>query len=224
MRWLLLLLLTGCATEVPEPVAPPAPPPVQVEPTVEVDVGIEGHGPVGDYHPTLPGPDEGERGLRRMDLDQLSASVARVTGGVAWVDNSGNDQFETFAATLGKPDYLDRTREDLSPSPLFQKFLGDAARVTCTTAVAGEASGEREAHLLGDVPIAARWADSQALIEANLRELLLDFHGVDLPEGDARLQPWAFLYESTEHTSDDPVEAWTAVCVALMTHPAFYTL
>lgn len=223
MRFLVVLLLAGCASEPAEPITP-AETPAAVEPGPVVDVGIEGHGPVGDYHPTRPGPDEGERGLRRMDLDQLSASIERVTGGVAWLDPNGTDYFETYAATLGKPDFGQRTQEDLRPSALFQKFLGDAARATCTEAVGGEFAGERTPHLLGDVPPTATWATDRALIEGNLRELVLDFHGVDLPEGDGRLQPWAFLFESTEHTSDSALEAWTAVCVGLMTHPAFYTL
>jgi hypothetical protein len=65
--------------------------------------------------------------------------------------------------------------------------------------------------------------DAPDAIEENLRALLLRYHGHVLPVGSNELSPWMWLFESTQHTSGDPVAAWRAVCVGLMTHPDFYS-
>ena len=47
------------------------------------------------------------RARRRMDLDQLSTSLSRVTDGLGWTEGrpgAERDQFEELSRTLGKPD------------------------------------------------------------------------------------------------------------------------
>jgi len=176
--------------------------------------------------PIPPGPDEGLRGRRRMDIDQLDASIQRVTGGIAWTESGpGSDnQFEELSSTLGKPDYIDSTQEDLTVSLLFEKFLGDAARSVCAELIESElAAAATERVLMVEVEPETTTAEDAAAIEANLRYLLLRYHGEDLPSGDSRLTPWTWLFESSVHVSGSPVAAWHAVCVGLITHPDFYS-
>jgi len=71
-----------------------------------------------------------DRPLRRMHVDQLQASIERVTGGIRWTDGD-DDLLEELAGTLGRPDYLEVTHEDLEPGLVFQKFLDDAAIAVC---------------------------------------------------------------------------------------------
>lgn len=147
------------------------------------------------------------RDRKRMNIDQVAASIERLTG-QSWreLDSSGEQVllFDQLSGSLGKPDYLAATEEDLSPGLLFQKFLDDAARSTCMAA--------------------SRVAGAPALVveedeEENLSALLLRFHGHDIPAGDARLEPWMALYE----VSTTPETGWALVCVGLITHPDFYT-
>ena len=73
-------------------------------------------------------PDDRDR--RRLDIDQLNASIRRATG-FGWVDDQGNDRFVQLASTLGRADYRNNTAEDRSPSLVFQKFLTDGDNQRC---------------------------------------------------------------------------------------------
>lgn len=175
------------------------------------------------------------RPLRRMDIDQLSASMLQVTGGVGWTEvqevetDSGVgaeevDLFERLSLTLGKPDYLDSTTEDLAPGLLFQKFLDDAAKSTCSALVVAEqerAAGERV--LLVHVEADTTATSDRAAVDANLSAALLRWHGRVIATDDPRLDPWRTLFSDVTDRTGDPVEGWRAVCVALFTHPDFYS-
>lgn len=173
----------------------------------------------------LPAPeDDGPltRVRRRVDLDQLDALIRKVSGGLTW-DVGGKNQLVELAATLGKPDYLDQTTEDLDPSALFMKFLGDASRSVCAAAIKRDlqvVAADRA--LMRTVAPTDTWATAHELVEANLQELLLRFHGravaVDAPE----LEHWRWLYQAAE-LKLGASGAWQAVCVGLMTHPDFYS-
>lgn len=169
---------------------------------------------------------------RRLDIDQLDASIRTVTGGIAWTETRGSVEvnlFDDLSETLGKPDYLDSTEEDLAPTLIFQKFLGDAARATCTELASEEArthhlTTPEERHLLIHAGPEDRGEAASEKIDANLRALLLRFHGTYVPaDDDARLNSWRWLYDSSMHVSDSPETAWRTVCVGLITHPDFYT-
>jgi len=222
-----LLLVAACNSE-PDPVAPvPPEPPAPATPDPDpVGVGMNPHGE-GTLLPIPPGPDEGLRGRRRMDIDQLDASIQRVTGGIAWTEGdgtSGDNLFEEMSLTLGKPDFLDATQEDLSVSLLFTKFLGDAARSVCAKLVARELTVTAEERVLMVMASPETTvAQDSAAIEANMRYLLLRYHGQDLAQGDAGVTRWTWLFESSVHVSGDPVAGWQTVCVGLITHPDFYS-
>lgn len=213
------LTVVGCKAEEASSTAPPPPAPpvdVTVHPGTEVDLG-----------PAAPAPEDPFRSRRRMDIDQLDATIRTVTGGIGWTEDRGGREvnlFEELAQTLGKPDYLQITDEDLSPSAMFQKFLDDAARSVCLRLLEAEAtrpSAERVFFVHAE-PTDTLGAEPEATL-ANLQYLLLRFHGrkvaVDAPE----LEPWRWLMESAEHVTDDQAEVWRTVCVGMMTHPDFYT-
>ncbi len=209
----LAALLAACAPqEVPEVV-------VEAPPAMPVDVGV-GEGDPADL---VPAPEPGQRDRRRMDIDQLDATIQRVTGGLYWRVGDVS-QFEALSATLGKPDYADSTNEDLAPSLLFQKFLGDAAGSVCgELAQVDPQRAEGDRTLLTSVTAEATIETDPDGVEANLVSLLLRYHGRTLEPGADALNTWRWLFESTTHVSADPVAGWRAVCVGLMTHPDFYT-
>lgn len=215
---LILAMFVGftlaCQTEEPAPGEPPAPPV-----TEELEPGTE-----GEVVPDLPGADEGIRSRRRMDIDQLQASLEQVTGdGIHWTD--GNTRlFDELAQTLGKPDYLDTTVSDLDPSMLFAKFLGDAARDVCQKLADQDAEAAAEDRLLIVYAGLEDTLESNTSgVEENLRYLLRRYHTVSLEEGSDLLNPWSWLFESSLYVTGDPVAAWRTVCVGLITHPDFYT-
>jgi len=167
------------------------------------------------------------RDYRRMDVDQLRASIEQVTGGIVWTETRNGqtiDRLEELENTLGKPDYIQSTLEDTSPALLFQKFLGDAAANVCEELVTTEASKPRaERVFLVGVEANTRFEDDPEAVEANLRRQLLRFHGHDLPAGDAGLDRWVWLHRTTVESTGDAARAWRTVCIGLITHPDFYT-
>ena len=150
------------------------------------------------------------RGRKRMNIDQVAASIERVTG-QSWqeLDESGAQVqlFEDLSGSLGKPDYLAATEEDLAPGLLFQKFLDDAARSTCIAAAESERPSQGSYLMLEEEP------------QDNVRSLILRFHGHEWPANDERVDPWLDLYSVAE----TPERGWALVCVGLITHPDFYT-
>jgi len=220
------------STEQPEPTAQPPKPPVGtgVDPTTGMpdDTWHTGVGTTLPVDATLtPPPAPNERVRRRMDVDQLKRAFYSVTGGIGWTRMSGNeeiDKFDEFAATLGKPDYLASTLEDLAPGALFQKFLGDAARDVCSRWLAREAEVEQaERTFFTKVgPQTTPEQDKDAIV-ANLVALKLRMHGQDLAPGDPAMNQLVWLFDSAHHIAKDPAEAWNTVCVGLFTHPDFYT-
>ena len=157
------------------------------------------------------------RSYRRMDLDQLRASLSLVFGGLSWQEKN-QDKLLQLAPTLGYPDYVEITQEDLTYSLLFAKFLDDAARALCSqrlNLVAKAAASDRR-FLLKVEP-----TDTDATkVKANLRALILLFHGKQLE--DNTLESWYQLFSSIAATSD-ALAAWQGVCVALVIHPDFAT-
>ena len=210
----LLLALSACAGETtpPEPVLPP-PVVEQLLPQAE-----------GQLLPEPPAANEGIRNRRRMDLDQLEAAILTATGGIYWGMRDGESKFSELAQTLGKPDYFDVTIEDLSPSMLFQKFLGDAARDVCDQLIERElATAPEERIFLVQVSESDTIEANREAVEANLTYLLGRFHSTQLEGGSPLLSPWSWLFESSVHVTNDPAAAWRTVCVGLITHPDFYS-
>ena len=166
------------------------------------------------------------RGWRRMNIDQLKASIMKVTGGISWTETQSGaevDLFDALDGTLGKPDYLSATEEDLTPGLLFQKFLDDAATSACGKLMVAEATRTPEQRtLLVDVSLDDTPVSNPDAVEANIRHALLRFHGKQVPAGDARLQPWKDLVGGVYDEDHDMAPAWESFCVALIVHPDFY--
>jgi len=163
------------------------------------------------------------RDRKRMNIDQVNASIRRVTGGSGWTEASDTgevDLFEELSGTLGVPDYLSATDEDTTPGLLFQKFLDDAATSACADLVDREAAGGSDNVFLVDATLEDS-PGSQA-VEDNLRRALLRFHGTSVEAGSEELTPWTTLVEDVAGVSGMH-GAWRVTCVALITHPDFYT-
>ena len=176
------------------------------------------------------------RPRRRLNLDQLSKAIEQATGGLRWIEvvnGQERDLFVTMAATLGKPDFIQSTTEDLDPSALFQKFLGDAARQVCQRRVdqdlelAADPRAEQsstEVKLWGALSPELTTREDEAAVEGQIRTLVLRFHSRLLPEGPSpRLAYWRWLFETALLVDGSATSAWRALCVALITHPDFYS-
>ncbi|MEQ1500855.1 MAG: hypothetical protein ABMB14_01425 [Myxococcota bacterium] len=208
----LVLLLAGCGDD-PAPDAGSLPvdhPPVGT-------IGTGSDAPITD--PTV----SAGRPWRRMNLDQVAASLERVSGGIVW-EEDGEPVLDDLAATLGKPDFSQSTREDLTPNLLFQKFLDDAATYTCTALIDREAAGAADPVFLVHANLRDTLQSNPDAVNANLAYLVLRYHGRAVAADADELEPWRFLFESVLLvTDDDTAAAWRAVCVGLITHPDFYT-
>ena len=176
------------------------------------------------------------RARRRLNLDQLSVAISQVSGGLVWserVNNQDRDLFVTLSDTLGKPDYIQSTTEDLTPSALFLKFLDDAARQVCDKRIELDLSALSDPRiepapdsikLWGGLSLDADMRGSPAEVEAQIRALVLRFHSRQLPEGDSpRLAYWRWLFETAVLVDGEPLSGWRALCVTLINHPDFYS-
>lgn len=178
-----------------------------------------------DLNPT---PEASARLLRRMSVPQLRDAISNATGGLVWRDERGQDVLGLLEATLGVPNYIDTTNEDLDASLVFQKFLGDGARQICDELVEVDLQSAPDQRVLmkyADPELVWEQADAQgqASMDQNLRYLKLRFTGqfvaADQEEGIAR-ERW--LLRSVTHATGSPARGWRAVCVGLMTSPEFY--
>lgn len=167
------------------------------------------------------------RARHRMDVDQLDASLFAATG-MRWEVGTTN-QLTRFRATLGVPNFATSTHEDLEPSPLFLKFVDDAARSVCTRLLDAETASMRTSSVfLVHADIDDRLPADQDAIDDNLAMLLARFHSRVVEPGSEELDPWRSLWSaSLALTADDMgatdgETAWRTVCVALIDHPDFY--
>ena len=176
------------------------------------------------------------RPRRRLNLDQLSLAIAQTMGGLRWsevVNGEERDLFVTMAATLGKPDFVQRTTEDLTPSALFQKFLGDASRQVCQKRAQLDLDAMSDPRAEPSDPQVTLWGslspeltprEDEAAIEGQIRALVLRFHSRVLPEGPSpRLAYWRWLFDTAMLVDGSPVSGWRALCVGLISHPDFYS-
>lgn len=163
------------------------------------------------------------RARRRLTVDQLEQSLLRSSGGIEWLVD-GSNGFERMSATLGKPDYIQSTREDLGASTIFMKFLGDAAESVCGQLVVVDLQRPRSQRALF-LAVEARDLDnpSSEQIDENLKRLLLRFHGRHPSALATDLEAWRWLYQNARETGGDASLAWQTICVALISHPDFYT-
>ncbi|MFT5431678.1 MAG: hypothetical protein ACI9OJ_002375 [Myxococcota bacterium] len=209
----LVALAVGCAD--PESTGTPsdAAQPDATGPDSEIDVGIE--------------PIEEERTGRvptRMTIDQLARSIPIITGGIRWVEDFGDgplDLLQLLAPTLGAPDYTLVTEENQEPSLIIAKFMADAAARICTRWV-----DQDKAAAMVDRTLVTHedWASTdRALVQSNLRRLILRMHGRYVtPDDYAGIADQYTLFEAASGAAPAGFEAhdgWLAVCLGLMTDP-----
>ena len=110
--------------------------------------------------------------------------------------------------------------------------LDDAARDVCVRLADREAGvgraydGEPQG-IFAPANVAAA-DDSPAVVAEALASLLVRFHGRRLEPDDPQLVPWIELHGRLADAVADrdppaPQRAWSGVCIALVTHPDFYT-
>lgn len=200
----------------PTPYPGSAPVVVEVEDNGDIDVI------------SIPVDDVLGRGRRRMNIDQLEASIKQVSNGLTWTEVASNgvetDLFQSLSLTLGKPDFIQSTTEDLSASLLFEKFLSDAANNVCRKLAEKEVTQSMDQRVLMMVVEPDQTLDSAPeLVDENMRLLLRHYHGRNYEPASVELDPWLWLFESATHVSNSPSQGWRAVCVGLMTHPDFFS-
>lgn len=180
------------------------------EPSVSTD-------PVGDAD-ARPTPEDTHRAIKRMNLEQLSGAMQSISGGIAW--SEGDELYwDTFGETLGVADYQTRLRDNLDASIMFQKFLDDASVHTCDAWVAGEAEGDTRRFFSAAEPDDT----DPTTVAANLVALRLLIHGRQSAPEDPIIVNYGAVFETVLRRTDDPIAAWTTVCVGFFTHPDFYT-
>lgn len=177
------------------------------------------------------------RAPRRVDLDQLRASLEQVTGArwtgpqlVRTPDAPSGSRFEAdadllefFAEALGRPNWVTTTAEVLEPTVTFAKLVRDAVRSVCAAGLRadlGRAPSERL--LLVHASATDGLPAAEARIRLNLAHLALRFWG-DAIAPDAALTDallGVFRVASTRPGAT-PVDGWRAVCIDLGTDPRF---
>jgi hypothetical protein len=188
-------------------------------------------------HPPLDAPIT-SAGNRRLSVEQLRRSLPVVFGNdesgspITWKIGSKNG-LDDNSDTLGEADYINTTEDNLEPSPLYLKFVDDAARDVCNrrlTADLAEADGDKRV-LYAKVQTTDTSASAGSAVDANLRHLALRFWGVKLADSDttstAGLHQLFDKAVESAAAGKTPTEAhvkegWRAVCVALVTAPEFH--
>lgn len=171
-------------------------------------------------------------GTQRLSIRQLAQSMPVVLGGNTWMTNSTTVGFTSRSTTLGEPDYINEVEENLEPSALFMKFMGDAARDGCTrTANADGALAANAKVLMRFVGPTDTVATNATKVDENLRYLKLRFHGVKVQPADTTsIAGLRTVFDSAVRgaagtntpNANHVKEGWRAVCVALLTAPEYH--
>ncbi len=225
-RILPLLLAVACTTE-PEktpstPAEPDPVPPVDLGPADPLpsappeDPSVDTES-LGDAD-TRPAPEATHRSIKRMSVAQASAAMTELSGGIVWVDGSST-YWDTYADTLGVADYDTILENNLDPNVMFQKFLDDAAAYTCDQWVASDAELDDARFFSAAEPDAT----DPASVTANIQALRILIHGRENLPDDPIIEAYREVFDTVLRRSDDPITAWTTVCVGFFTHPHFFT-
>lgn len=168
----------------------------------------------GDLFPVI---ERDGKAARRLTVAQLRASIPALFGGLTWTNNNrptGTVMFNSLSRTLGEADYLGQTEENREPNPIFFKFMDDMAGQVCTNAVAADT-----ARTVASERVVKPFAEDP---DRNLRFLRLKLHGIYVPESSTEgLAELRKLYDDVLADTRSADQAWSAVCVAMLTAPEF---
>jgi hypothetical protein len=190
-------------------------------PTQDQGSDSDGTSDVGQ-EPTGPTP----RQVHRFTVAQLIQSIPVITGGIGWEEDFGEgplDMLEILAPTLGAPDYILVTEENMEPSMIIAKFMQDAAYRVCTKWVQRDQAlppGERTLIQHDD------WFSTDSGdVRGSIRALLFRVfaHNIESVD-DPAIEPYWQLFQTgadLDGVTPAPSDGWLAVCIALMTHPEF---
>ena len=202
-------------TPTPSPTASPSPTAIP-EPSFDdhwTQTAPDDHGP-GDLTPVIVR--EG-KSAQRLSVSQLRASIPALFGGLTWTNGSRTNpliMFNTLSRTLGEADYVGVTAENRQPNPIFAKFMDDMAGQVCKGAVTADAAAS------GSTPKSVVLYGTD--VDKNLRYLRLKLHGVYVPDTSTEgLGELHQLYDDIMADTHDANQAWTGVCVAMLTAPEF---
>jgi len=184
--------------------------PVLIEPSMETLPGVEetelGDGVIEQNQSTPT------RQLKRMTIAQIRDSMEQISDGERWGTATRSD-WDKFSETLGVADYQLRVESDLSPSPMFQKFLDDAATYTCmewlrqetTTFFSIDASSVERSD-----------------IRSNIVELRWKIQGKFKDDTAPIIDDYEALFNKVYQRTSSIDGSWQSVCVAMFTHPDFF--
>jgi len=177
---------------------------------------------VADPEPTEPG-----RQVHRMTIAQLARSIPVITGGIEWIEDFGDgpaDMLKILYSTLGGPDFLLVTEENLDPSLIVAKFVQDAAYRICSMWVLRDRAAPAAERTL---TVHEEWSSlDTADVDASLRALQLRFFARKMdpadPDDQAAIAALNTLFYSAAEGAppgQETTDGWTAVCLAMMTAP-----
>lgn len=184
-----------------------------------------------EEHPPVTVPASKRTG--RVSLSQLRASFPVVLGNdasgrpITW--NSGSSSspqpgFDVYARTLGEADFIGRTEDDRDASPIYVKFMDDAARSGCDQVLTADErqNDPTRRTLLRFVSFTDTPDTNSEGFRQNLAYLKLRFHGVKVND-DRQIEALQTLFIEAGSGSSVPIkDGWRAVCVALLTAPEFH--
>lgn len=177
-------------------------------------------------------------GAQRLSIAQMAASLPAILGTdetgqpITWKIGA-DDAFGKLSATLGEPDYINVTSENLEPSPLYAKFMTDMARDACNRVIAADATRTDQNKRVTQrfVSLTDTVATNASGVDENLRYLKLRFQGIKVaPTDEAPIKALRTAFDAAVKGAAGPGaiteahvrEGWRTVCVALMTSPEFH--
>ena len=189
---------------------------------VEEPVGGRGVTPPTDVAIPPPG-----RQVHRMTIAQLARSIPVITGGIEWVEDFGEgpvDMLKLLYPTLGGPDFMLVTQENLEPSLIVTKFVQDAAYRICSMWVARDRAAAAADRTLVVHEVWPSMEESDVIRSLSALQLRFFARKIDMenPDDAAAIQALADVFYSAADAAPEfqaADDGWTAVCLALMTSP-----
>ena len=173
---------------------------------------------------------------QRLRVGQLRGILpavmgTEVDGGIITWRVGSTPGLDTYGDTLGEADYINITEDNLEPSPLYLKFMDDAARDVCNRALNADyiKTVATDRTILRYVDKTQTVTNAPAAIDTNLRYLKLRFHGIKVAD-DSEIAGLRTMFNqvtlaaagTTSVDSNDSKEGWRAVCVTLVMAPEFH--